>query len=254
MNGSKSLLTINLVLLAALVILLGINIWGDDKQVAEQAVDLDTTKQLLADVEEKVTTTVNEALAKSDAGGIDKAASDQLASAIVDRIDEVVTDHETRLRQVAEEVRDAGTTVALASGVDAQRDGTRAEIAAAEFPEGTSAQLAAERKLQLVHFIQNSSELTPGGERKAMDAARTILVSQPSKIRIAGYSDTVGNPEYNMALSEQRAQAVADRLIEAGVDSDRIEVLAFGEQVLPEPTGDNVNEPLNRCVSITAIR
>lgn len=255
MNGSKSLLTINLVLLAALVILLGMNIWGDDKNAVQQTADLDTTKQLLADVEEKVTTTINQALAKSDTEGLSNVASEQLAGAIVDRIDEAVTEHETRLKQVAEEVREAGVSAPLAmTGSDTQTDSSRTEIATLEF-SGARPQLPpGGQRLQLVHFIQDSSQLTPGAERRALDAARALLVSQPSKIRIAGYSDTRGDPDYNMALSEERAQAVADRLIAAGVDADKIEVLAFGESVLPEPTDDDVNEPLNRCVSIIAIR
>jgi outer membrane protein OmpA-like peptidoglycan-associated protein len=255
MNGSKSLLTINLVLLAALVILLGMSIWGDDNEGVQHTADLDTTNQFLANVEEKVTTTINEALVKSETGGLSNVSSEQLASAIVERIDEAVTDHETRLKQVAEEMREARVSAPVTmGGSSAQADSSRSEIATVEFAGDKAAQSAVGQRLELVHFIQDSSQLTPGAERRAIDAARLILVNQPSKIRVSGYSDTMGDPDYNMELSEQRAQAVADSLIAAGVDADRIEVLAFGESVLPEPTDDNVNEPLNRCVSITAIR
>ena len=260
MKWSGTLLTINIVLLAALVTLLGLNYWGDRRQPEVQAVDLDATKQLLADVEQKMETSIKQALAKSGEEGRTEVETEKLTSAIVERIDEVVADHEIRLRQVAEEVRVASagtavTTLSSAGGGSSAADGSRAEIATFELAGASRAESppSADQPFRIVHFVFNSAKLTPGGERKTMEAVNTILENQSSKIRIAGFSDTKGDADYNMKLSEQRARTVADQLIRAGVEADRIEVLAFGESELPEPTGDDVDEPLNRCVSITVI-
>ncbi len=46
---------------------------------------------------------------------------------------------------------------------------------------------------------------------------------------VKGHTDNVGGREYNQELSERRARAVRDYLVEQGVDPDRLEVEAYGE-------------------------
>jgi len=54
-------------------------------------------------------------------------------------------------------------------------------------------------------------------------------------------------------ISEQRASVVASVLEEAGIDLSSIEVVGLGEEGIPEATGDEVAEPLNRCVGIIVV-
>lgn len=57
-----------------------------------------------------------------------------------------------------------------------------------------------------------------------------LMKESPSmQIEIAGHTDTTGSDEYNLALSRQRAGAVASYLTEKGIDSSRMTVLFFGE-------------------------
>ncbi len=109
-------------------------------------------------------------------------------------------------------------------------------------------------RLQQVHFLNDSSELTPGAQRKAREAAEWFRSNDPSKIRVVGFSDTRGSADYNLALSQRRADSVAALLVRAGIPEDRLEIEGLGESRLPEPTGDGVAEPLNRCVGIMAIQ
>ena len=67
-------------------------------------------------------------------------------------------------------------------------------------------------------------------------------------VNVNGFTDTTGTDEFNMRLSQQRAEAVADRLAFYGVESQRISPQGFGERDLKVPTGNNVNEPRNRRV------
>ena len=68
-------------------------------------------------------------------------------------------------------------------------------------------------------------------------------------INVDGYTDTTGSDQYNLDLSQRRAEAVADILVGGGVAQDRISpAKGFGETHLKVPTGDNVNEPRNRRV------
>jgi OOP family OmpA-OmpF porin len=69
---------------------------------------------------------------------------------------------------------------------------------------------------------------------------------------IEGHTDTSGSAQYNQGLSERRAEAVADALAERGVNRDRMDLRARGQQDLRVPTGDEVREPQNRRVRIQA--
>lgn len=65
----------------------------------------------------------------------------------------------------------------------------------------------------------------------------TVLRDNPSmRIRIDGHTDASGAEAYNQALSERRAGAVRDYIVNQGLDGDRLEVWGFGEA---RPAADN---------------
>lgn len=134
-----------------------------------------------------------------------------------------------------------------------QSDVDRLNLLTATEPPATIAADEGPQKLQEVHFLHDSSELTPGAQRKVNEAAEWYRANTPSKIRVVGFSDTRGTADYNLALSQRRADSVASLLIRAGIPAEKLEVEGMGEVSLPEPTDDNVAEPLNRCVGILAI-
>ena len=72
-------------------------------------------------------------------------------------------------------------------------------------------------------------------------------------IDVNGYTDTTGSPQYNQKVSQARAEAVADVLVDDGVNAARISPRGFGETHLRVPTGDNTNEPRNRRVEIRIV-
>ncbi len=47
-------------------------------------------------------------------------------------------------------------------------------------------------------------------------------------IQIEGHTDQTGDPQYNQVLSEQRAKAVYDFLIESGIPSDQLKFIGLG--------------------------
>jgi outer membrane protein OmpA-like peptidoglycan-associated protein len=95
--------------------------------------------------------------------------------------------------------------------------------------------------------------LTPGARRKTLEAAERIKGLAVSNIRIAGYTDTLGPAAFNKHLSLQRAQSIGELLSSVGVPSKIIDLEGNGEDGAPEPTGDQVSEPLNRCAGIFAM-
>ena len=69
-------------------------------------------------------------------------------------------------------------------------------------------------------------------------------------VGVRGHADTVGNSEFNLRLSQQRAASVKAALQADGVPATAILSGGVGEQNLPVPTAENVPERLNRTVHI----
>jgi outer membrane protein OmpA-like peptidoglycan-associated protein len=109
-------------------------------------------------------------------------------------------------------------------------------------------------KVADVHFNSGSARLTPGGERKTREAVERIRSMGAAKVRVVAFADTVGDAAANLVLSQERARSVAAMLQSVGVRRELVEVVGSGEQGIPEPTGDGVPEPLNRCAGIFVIR
>ena len=65
-------------------------------------------------------------------------------------------------------------------------------------------------------------------ERAKLDAISGK--AQNTKLIIAGYTDQFGTEEYNLGLSDRRAQSVREYLVKVGSTETNIEVLALGEQ------------------------
>ncbi|MEJ8802852.1 OmpA family protein [Pontibacter sp. H249] len=69
------------------------------------------------------------------------------------------------------------------------------------------------------------------GYKQLLDSIVTVLGKYPDHVLlIKGHADYIGSEEYNQALSERRAQAVKDYLIERGVQNpDRLVTRGYGE-------------------------
>ncbi|MCP9221772.1 OmpA family protein [Erythrobacter sp. LQ02-29] len=101
-----------------------------------------------------------------------------------------------------------------------------------------------------VTFATDSARISPSFQNTLDSVAQSMIKYPNSLIDVYGFTDTTGSASYNMQLSQQRAQAVADYLASRGVARSRIETRGYGETNLRVQTGDNVNEPLNRRVEI----
>ena len=105
-------------------------------------------------------------------------------------------------------------------------------------------------RLTQIHFDLASAELTPGGLRKAKEAAAWIKERNVEKIQLVGFTDSIGTKENNKALADRRARSLLKLLEAEGVDGSRIEIIANGEDGVQELIPDHTAEPLNRCVGI----
>lgn len=92
--------------------------------------------------------------------------------------------------------------------------------------------LAAMHKPQVIENIFydfNKATLRPES-KKALDEMAQILRDNPHvAIEMASHTDRIGKAEYNMKLSQRRAQSVVDYLIKAGVSKDRLRPNGYGK-------------------------
>lgn len=101
-----------------------------------------------------------------------------------------------------------------------------------------------------VLFSTNKAQLNSGGMRNVYKVADFLNQYPKYKVLIEGHTDSVGTDEHNQDLSERRALAVQNALVDARVSSDRISARGFGES-LPIASNDNAGgRQLNRRVEI----
>lgn len=103
----------------------------------------------------------------------------------------------------------------------------------------------------LLYFQTNSTELTEESRKLIPDIMRAIQERNSDDISVVGHTDKTGDRELNDRLSMARAQAVAQLLVNAGVNASALEITAHGQDNPLVQTGDNVAEPRNRRVEIS---
>ena len=85
-------------------------------------------------------------------------------------------------------------------------------------------------------------------DQQSLQAHADYLIAHPdTKLLINGHSDTQGNSDYNLFLSEERAKQIARFLIEYGAPEEQIEVAGLGDS---QPLNDINNFKENRRVEL----
>ena len=71
---------------------------------------------------------------------------------------------------------------------------------------------------------------------------------------IGGHTDNTGSPQHNMELSEQRAEAVVDFLVNKGIQRERLLSVGYGEEVPVAENNSAEGRGLNRRTELTVVR
>jgi len=81
-----------------------------------------------------------------------------------------------------------------------------------------------------VFFDYDSYEIRPDGQA-AIQADAEFLKAHPAiTFTVEGHCDERGSTEYNLALGDNRANAVKNALVQAGVPADRMKPISFGKE------------------------
>jgi outer membrane protein OmpA-like peptidoglycan-associated protein len=101
-----------------------------------------------------------------------------------------------------------------------------------------------------VTFDFNSVTIRPGLYQE-IDRIAQIMIKYPqTQIMVAGHTDSVGSESYNQRLSERRAEAVKNLLVQRGVDPARVTAIGYGESRPVASNADVAGRQLNRRVEI----
>jgi outer membrane protein OmpA-like peptidoglycan-associated protein len=132
-----------------------------------------------------------------------------------------------------------GSTAILAGGAPLE---IRALQPALPPPPPKKAKIV-EEKIEIsekVQFAYNEAKILHASDDLLNDVA-TVMKQHPEvkKIRIEGHASAEGSDDYNKDLSDRRAKAVMEFLVNAGIATDRMEAIGYGEE---RPIADNETE------------
>jgi outer membrane protein OmpA-like peptidoglycan-associated protein len=172
--------------------------------------------------------TLRAKLAEADAAAADLRAQMQVATA-------------EHARELAEAEGSIARVRALYEGA--------AEVGGRITSEGILVNLGGEE----LRFPSGSAVL-PAGALPTLDRIAEMLAARPElKAKIAGHTDSLGNPEINQALSRQRAESVMQALIDRGVEPARLSTQGYGAERPIADNGTDRGRRENRRVEIVMI-
>jgi len=101
-----------------------------------------------------------------------------------------------------------------------------------------------------VLFDTGKAQLKPGAQRSIEQIAAFLNENPERRVQVEGFTDSQGSDDFNLELSQSRADAVAMAIMQRGIDAQRVRALGYGEGF---PVASNANagsRQLNRRVEI----
>jgi outer membrane protein OmpA-like peptidoglycan-associated protein len=108
--------------------------------------------------------------------------------------------------------------------------------------------------LKNIYFDFNKTELLPESYKEINKLLRLMTNNPQIVIKLEGHTDNVGSYDFNIRLSNARAESVVRYLIEKGIDPHRIEYAGYG---FTQPLASNDTDEgrqTNRRVAFKVIK
>ena len=104
-----------------------------------------------------------------------------------------------------------------------------------------------------VLFAVGKAEVAPGGQRSIDQLAQFLKTYPRRRVLIEGHTDNTGNEDFNVKLSQQRADAVRSLLVARGVVPDRIATRGYGPKYPIVENDTPAGRQQNRRVGILVL-
>ncbi|HEU5135120.1 MAG TPA: OmpA family protein [Steroidobacteraceae bacterium] len=101
-----------------------------------------------------------------------------------------------------------------------------------------------------VLFDTGKAQLKSGAERSIDQIAAFLNDNPERRVQVEGFTDSQGTNDYNLELSQSRADAVAMAIIQRGIDAQRVRALGFGEEYPVASNDSSGSRQMNRRVEI----
>jgi outer membrane protein OmpA-like peptidoglycan-associated protein len=146
------------------------------------------------------------------------------------------------------------TTPLGAARIDTKGRVTQGTITEEEINRTFAQALAAQPPKSLkfiLYFLENSTEITSESRADLADLLAEVTRRQAVEVEIAGHTDHLGQAAMNDRLSQERAEAVRNMLIQSGLQASFIRTVGRGdrEPLIPPQPGQQ-SEPRNRRVEV----
>jgi len=102
-----------------------------------------------------------------------------------------------------------------------------------------------------IHFNVDKATIRPESMSKVQHFAEFLIANKGSEVKITGHTDSDADDDYNMVLSEKRAYAVMNKLIELGVSLNRLSAEGKGESMPIASNATQAGKSLNRRIEVT---
>ena len=100
--------------------------------------------------------------------------------------------------------------------------------------------------MPMIYFDFDKSNIRADAQLE-LDKIVAFMNEYPEvKIEIGSHTDSRGNDSYNLSLSEKRAQATRNYIIDMGIDASRLSAKGYGETQLTNDCGNYI-ENVNDC-------
>jgi outer membrane protein OmpA-like peptidoglycan-associated protein len=108
-------------------------------------------------------------------------------------------------------------------------------------------------RLRNVFFEFDRADIKPESEVELLEVVRLLQAHPKWKVEVQGHTDSVGTAMYNQQLSQRRAEAVRQFLIERGIKAERIQARGYGSSRPIAPNTTEEGRALNRRTEILFI-
>ena len=106
-----------------------------------------------------------------------------------------------------------------------------------------------------INFNTGSAEISNSSTREVEKIYNLLIQAENTKLTVVGHTDNVGNPDANLALSKNRAQAVVNYLKQKGIPANRFQMIDGKGQDQPVADNGSVSgKAQNRRVVITLLK
>ncbi|MDG2431660.1 OmpA family protein [Flavobacterium sp.] len=108
---------------------------------------------------------------------------------------------------------------------------------------------------RFIYFNSGKSTFKEKDVPQRLDAMAEVLKNYPnSNFLIEGHTDSDGSNEYNQGLSDDRAAAVKEALVQRGINSSKISTVGFGETTPVSTNKTAAGKALNRRTEVKLVK